>query len=113
MTEKNPTRLAYKLQILRAEEREKLYHMAERLDMSPSYLSMIESGLRPVPITFVVKLQLTYCLDDEYCNRLKMDIEEDKKYNDGLQDFLNEAASEIAPAAFPKCMMQTQHSRRY
>lgn len=44
--------------------------MAERLGVSPAYLSAIENGMRDIPDDFVEKVVAEYKLDEEQAKRL-------------------------------------------
>jgi transcriptional regulator with XRE-family HTH domain len=59
------------LRKLREENKEVLYNMAKKLDISTSYLSSIELGDRKVPKKFYTKLQKAYHLSDDKINELK------------------------------------------
>lgn len=44
--------------------------MAERLGVSPAYLSAIENGMRDIPDDFVEKIVAEYALDEEQAKKL-------------------------------------------
>ena len=44
--------------------------MAERLGVSPAYLSAIENGMRDIPDAFVEKVVAEYSLDEEQAKKL-------------------------------------------
>lgn len=59
------------LRILRIERNENISTMAKKLNISISYLSAIESGLRPIPSDLVEKIVENYNLNKERRNLLR------------------------------------------
>lgn len=59
------------LRILRIERNENISIMAKKLNISISYLSAIESGLRPIPSDLVEKIVKNYNLNKERRNLLR------------------------------------------
>lgn len=88
------------LRKLRIDRGEILKDMADKLGMTPSYLSAIESGKRTIPNELTSKLRTLYSLNSEETNILK-DVEE--KTNklvtlnlDGVTDEKQELAIKFA-----------------
>lgn len=58
------------LRKMRIDSSEILGAMAERLGVSPAYLSAIENGMRDIPDLFVKKVVEVYGLDEEQAKKL-------------------------------------------
>lgn len=64
------------LRILRIERNENAKAMADKLDISPSYLSAIENGKRTIPSHFQEKIIRIYELSEEKQAAFKKAVEE-------------------------------------
>lgn len=67
------------LRKLRIERDETMMDMAAKLACSPSFLSSIETGRKPVPAGFVSKLGVIYGLSGEVQQELQKQVEESAK----------------------------------
>lgn len=68
------------LKILRVSYNESAREMAEKLEISPSYLSSIESGKRPVPENFEEKMIDCYDLAGEELKEFREAVHEMQGY---------------------------------
>src|SRR5438105_4548642 len=59
------------LRKLRIDKSELLKNMAERLGVSPAFISAIETGRKPIPADFVNRAASAYDLDDETRKQLQ------------------------------------------
>lgn len=59
------------LRKLRIDKSELLKDMADRLGVSPAFISAIETGRKPIPAGFVGRIAAAYDLDDETRERLQ------------------------------------------
>ena len=59
------------LRKIRIDNGEILKDMADKLEMTSSYLSAIECGKRNIPNNLITKLQQLYNLDDEMVSKLE------------------------------------------
>lgn len=57
---------------IRLEHQEIIKDMSDKLNMSPAYLSSIETGRRSVPEDMIQKLKETYSLDQETVHKLEI-----------------------------------------
>lgn len=64
---------------MRIEKDETMMDMAKRLDVSPSFLSSVETGRKPVPDTLVEKIASTYHLADDCVSTLRQEAAESTK----------------------------------
>ncbi|MBQ3425534.1 MAG: helix-turn-helix transcriptional regulator [Clostridia bacterium] len=64
-----------KLKIFRIERGEIIYDMAQKLGVSSSYISAIETGKRKIPETFLSKLQQCYKLNSSEYESFKQAAE--------------------------------------
>lgn len=65
------TELGKFLRKLRLDRNELLGEMAEKLSISPSYLSAIENGKRPIPKSFITNIKCTYRLSAQQMTQLR------------------------------------------
>ncbi len=96
MARDKSTLLSKLLQHIRIECDETLCDMSRKLEMSVSYLSMIENGVRQVPDNFVFSLELAYKLSEEQCSLLQQAISKDKDENNGLSNILANESTAVA-----------------
>ena len=73
------TKLGQLLRKIRVDSGEVLMHMANKLKMSPAFLSAIELGKRSVPSDFVTNLINNYNLSNEVVTNIIHAIEDDKR----------------------------------
>lgn len=73
------TGLGQLLRKIRIDSGEVLMHMANKLKMSPAFLSAIELGKRSVPSDFVTNLVANYDLSNDEVSQIIHTIEEDKR----------------------------------
>lgn len=67
------------LRKLRIERDETMMEMAANLVCSPSFLSSIETGRKPVPAGFITKLATVYGLSEAFQQELQRYVEENAK----------------------------------
>lgn len=75
---------------LRIDRGELLKDMADKLGVTPSYLSAVETGRRPVPEEWVQKIATLYGLNEIDRMELKKGYEESKKTKIELKNMNNE-----------------------
>ena len=73
------TSLGQMLRKIRIDSGEVLMHMANKLKMSPAFLSAIELGKRSVPSDFITNLVANYNLSNEVITNVIHAIDEDKR----------------------------------
>jgi transcriptional regulator with XRE-family HTH domain len=73
------TSLGQLLRKIRIDSGEVLMHMANKLKMSPAFLSAIELGKRSVPSDFVTNLVANYDLSNDVVTNVIHAIEDDKR----------------------------------
>lgn len=73
------TKLGQLLRKIRVDSGEVLMHMANKLKMSPAFLSAIELGKRSVPSDFVTNLINNYSLSNDVLTNIIHAIEDDKR----------------------------------
>ena len=66
------------LRIVRVKNEESARKMAEKLFISPSYLSSIENGSRRIPTDFIERLADVYKLSDEDNEKLRETLRREK-----------------------------------
>lgn len=86
------------LRKLRIERDETMMDMAAKLTCSPSFLSSIETGRKPVPAGFVNKLGAGYGLSEEFQQELQRHVEESAK----VYRIAPEAGDQALVAAFAR-----------
>ncbi|WP_454694661.1 helix-turn-helix domain-containing protein [Achromobacter aegrifaciens] len=86
------------LRKLRIERDETMMDMAAKLACSPSFLSSIETGRKPVPAGFVSKLGASYGLSEEFQQELQRQLEESAK----VYRITPEAGDQALVAAFAR-----------
>lgn len=59
------------LRKLRIDKSELLKDMADRLQVSPAFISAVETGHKPIPADFVARIAVAYDLGDEERGRLQ------------------------------------------
>ena len=80
----------------RASTGESLRGMAERLDISATFLSAMEVGRKAIPIEYAKKIKEIYNLDEDEYARLYDSIVETNKRVDIEIDKMNEAQKEVS-----------------
>ena len=75
MTIERPTEYGKFVRELRRNRKENLSVMANKLNVSISFLSLLESGKKQIPKDFISKLILVYNLNETEKNRLYNSIE--------------------------------------
>lgn len=63
------------LRQLRVKDKERLLDMADRLSVSPAFLSSIEHGKKKPPADFLARLQKEYILSAKMLERLKSELD--------------------------------------
>ncbi|MBR7083256.1 MAG: helix-turn-helix domain-containing protein [Clostridia bacterium] len=66
------------LRIVRVKNEESARKMAEKLYISPSYLSSIENGSRRIPTDFIERIADVYKLSDEDNEKLRETLRREK-----------------------------------
>ena len=68
----NLTPFGRELRKLRIDKKEVLYNMADKLEITPAYLSAIENGRREIPGSMVDEIAELYSLSEEQVKNLRI-----------------------------------------
>lgn len=91
-----PTNLRLLLEMLRDQCDERMYDMANKLSISSSDLSAIESGIRKAPEGFVMTLSVKYDLTESMCIALNKAIISDMESGDNFSEILSKAVGKAS-----------------